>query len=209
MFRKQIFWAALSVVSASSWAADMRQAYIEAAEATVTVPAHEAHVVSEVHRDFRLAGEGKPFWLVSERPRPAVLLPEEQRALDDAERERQEAVAAVQRPKAMYFFAFNKVAPHPGVDLKPVVDYAKSGGLSLLVVGHADEAGTDEYNQQLSERRAVAVAKKAVALGFPPDMVVVEGRGKREPADVTNRAANRRAEVIVLPAVSRKGEGVR
>jgi len=69
----------------------------------------------------------------------------------------------------------------------------------LLVVGHTDDTGTDEYNQDLSERRARTVA---VLLGerLGHDYSITwEGRGEREPvAPGTSdeaRAANRRGDI--------------
>lgn len=75
-----------------------------------------------------------------------------------------------------------------------------TGDGELTVVGHTDDVGTREHNQQLSEDRAQSVAD---ALGELVDMsgfdVVVEGRAFDEPAvdEQTEeaRAENRRVEV--------------
>src|SRR5699024_4007484 len=70
-----------------------------------------------------------------------------------------------------------------------------TGDGELTVVGHTDDVGTREHNQQLSEDRAQSVAD---ALGELVDMsgfdVVVEGRAFDEPAEEA-RAENRRVEV--------------
>ena len=53
---------------------------------------------------------------------------------------------------------------------------------ALTVVGHTDDVGEDAYNQDLSERRAQAVADHlATAADLSPYTVVVEGRGESEP----------------------------
>ena len=50
----------------------------------------------------------------------------------------------------------------------------------LDIVGYTDRIGNDEYNQQLSERRAWAVARYLLQQGVPLSKIRVEGRGERE-----------------------------
>jgi outer membrane protein OmpA-like peptidoglycan-associated protein len=50
----------------------------------------------------------------------------------------------------------------------------------LDLIGYTDRIGTTEYNQQLSERRAWAVARYLVDQGVPLNKIKVEGRGERE-----------------------------
>ena len=57
---------------------------------------------------------------------------------------------------------------------------------SVIVVGHADRIGTPDYNQKLSERRAVTVKEYlASAVNIPADRINVEPKGATEP--VTRR----------------------
>jgi outer membrane protein OmpA-like peptidoglycan-associated protein len=49
----------------------------------------------------------------------------------------------------------------------------------LDIVGYADRIGTEEYNQQLSERRAWAVARYMMTKGVPLGKLKVEGLGQR------------------------------
>jgi outer membrane protein OmpA-like peptidoglycan-associated protein len=54
--------------------------------------------------------------------------------------------------------------------------------LSLLIEGHTDALGSDAYNMQLSERRAIAVARYLVVRhGIAPERLQVAGKGKSEP----------------------------
>jgi outer membrane protein OmpA-like peptidoglycan-associated protein len=54
--------------------------------------------------------------------------------------------------------------------------------LALLVEGHTDALGSDKYNVDLSERRAVAVARYLVVRhGIDPERLRVAGKGKSEP----------------------------
>lgn len=70
----------------------------------------------------------------------------------------------------------------------------------VLVVGHTDSKGSDNYNQKLSERRADAVQAFLKARGIPGNRIRAEGRGEREPlasnATSDGRAFNRRVEVL-------------
>lgn len=51
---------------------------------------------------------------------------------------------------------------------------------SILVVGHADRLGSDEYNMRLSLRRANEVAGYLASKGIPADRIKIEGRGEME-----------------------------
>lgn len=51
---------------------------------------------------------------------------------------------------------------------------------STVVVGYSDRTGAADYNQQLSARRAQAVADELVSLGIPAQNISAEGRGASE-----------------------------
>ena len=71
------------------------------------------------------------------------------------------------------------------------------------VIGHADATGRADYNQNLSERRAGAVANYLIDRGVLRDRLYVEGRGSTQPiADNSTepgRAQNRRVEIVLRP----------
>ena len=48
------------------------------------------------------------------------------------------------------------------------------------VVGHADQRGTDKYNDGLSKRRARAISEVLVTTGISPKQLITEGRGEHE-----------------------------
>jgi len=77
----------------------------------------------------------------------------------------------------------------------------------LDVEGYTDSQGKDEYNVELSQRRADAVRIYLVSNGYPPDLIVAHGAGNTMPvadnATPEGRANNRRVEIIVAP-----GDGV-
>jgi len=73
---------------------------------------------------------------------------------------------------------------------------------NVLIEGHTDSIGSEEYNQDLSQRRAESVKEKLVGDGVGPDRITTVGYGKKYPAvsndTDANRALNRRVEVIIL-----------
>ncbi len=51
----------------------------------------------------------------------------------------------------------------------------------VMVEGHADSRGTNEYNLALAERRAGAVRDYLVSLGIPADRVTIVSKGEEAP----------------------------
>jgi outer membrane protein OmpA-like peptidoglycan-associated protein len=71
------------------------------------------------------------------------------------------------------------------------------GRARVRVIGHADPRHTDEYNQELSERRARAVADTLMSAGADPARVTVVGVGKANvPAKKPTRQALQRARRV-------------
>jgi len=74
---------------------------------------------------------------------------------------------------------------------------------TVRVVGHTDNVGSAAYNLQLSQERAMAVARELVSTGTAASRITVSGRGFAEPitsnATVAGRAQNRRVEVVITP----------
>lgn len=70
--------------------------------------------------------------------------------------------------------------------------------LKLIVSGHTDDVGSDEYNDDLSMRRASAVKFYLAKKGVYPDFIRTYGHGERQPVirETTEqaRALNRRVE---------------
>jgi len=72
----------------------------------------------------------------------------------------------------------------------------------VLVVGHTDATGSEEYNQALSERRSNSAAAVLIENGVAPARVTMQGLGELEPiadnATADGRQANRRVEVAIF-----------
>ncbi len=97
-------------------------------------------------------------------------------------------------------FSFNsaKIASKKEIlNLESLANMAKNNGAKLKVTGYADSAtGVPAYNQQLSERRAQAVAKELIKMGVAEENIVVEGKGGV--ADVKPSSYNRRVIIEAL-----------
>ena len=78
----------------------------------------------------------------------------------------------------------------------------KKQNRNLLVEGHTDSVGSDEYNQGLSQQRAASVKNSLVKRGIAGERIVTIGYGKKFPLSSNTTAAgkqqNRRVEAIIL-----------
>jgi outer membrane protein OmpA-like peptidoglycan-associated protein len=89
-------------------------------------------------------------------------------------------------------------------------------GLRLEAEGHTDSIGSEEFNQQLSEKRALAVRDFLVEQGIPVMSLGAQGFGKTMPVapndTASGRQRNRRVELIVagdvigIPFTARRAE---
>jgi peptidoglycan-associated lipoprotein len=66
--------------------------------------------------------------------------------------------------------------------LQKNADYLKKRTTAkVMVEGHADSRGTNEYNLALSDRRAAAVRDYIVSLGVTADRVTSVAKGEEQP----------------------------
>ncbi|HET8586041.1 MAG TPA: OmpA family protein [Casimicrobiaceae bacterium] len=79
------------------------------------------------------------------------------------------------------------------LDRRPVRD--------VVIIGHTDAVGSDQYNDALAKKRADAVKAMLVARGIAQDDIVAIGRGKRDLLVPTPNGVaeprNRRVEIVV------------
>jgi outer membrane protein OmpA-like peptidoglycan-associated protein len=68
----------------------------------------------------------------------------------------------------------------------------------IEVAGHTDTTGSEQHNQQLSERRAMAVKNELVYQGVDPQRIRAVGYGESRPIS-SNNAMNRRVEITIIP----------
>ena len=92
--------------------------------------------------------------------------------------------------------ALNKVA-------QSMVQYPDS---LVDVYGHTDSTGSDQYNLDLSKRRADAVARYLISRGVSSARIQTQGMGESYPVADNNtaegRSQNRRVEVKITPVTT-------
>ncbi len=73
----------------------------------------------------------------------------------------------------------------------------------IEVAGHTDSSGSDQYNQQLSQRRASSVATYMAGQGISSQRLLTVGAGESHPIasndSEAGRSQNRRVEMTIVP----------
>jgi outer membrane protein OmpA-like peptidoglycan-associated protein len=116
-------------------------------------------------------------------------------------------VEQVAVPESMLiYFAFDKSEFNSGTisdkylnESNKYLDQNRQAKLSIT--GHTDAIGSEEYNQALGFRRAQSVESYFESKGISANRIIVESRGKKEPADnnsTTKGRANNRRTVITI-----------
>jgi peptidoglycan-associated lipoprotein len=107
-------------------------------------------------------------------------------------------------PNTVYFdFDKSTVKASERVKVEEVALYLKGDkDKKLLIEGHCDERGTEEYNRALGERRALSLREYLTNLGISPDRIRTLSYGEDRPAVPGNSEAawskNRRGRFILL-----------
>ena len=103
------------------------------------------------------------------------------------------------------YFAYDRatIGASQRPKIEALADYLKEHPDYYVVVeGHCDERGSDEYNRALGERRALVVRDYLANLGISDDRIETVSYGEERPAvpDATTEkqhALNRRAEFLI------------
>jgi peptidoglycan-associated lipoprotein len=139
----------------------------------------------------------------------------DRRAREEAERrrleeERMRAEQAKSEKARMAFmnediyFEFDRsdLLPEAQAVLRDKADFLKANPKgSVIVEGHCDERGTNEYNLALGDRRAEAAKAYLINLGVPAARMETVSYGEERPVDPGNNesawAKNRRAHFVL------------
>jgi OOP family OmpA-OmpF porin len=82
-------------------------------------------------------------------------------------------------------------AIHQGISNEP--------NAAIQIIGHSSSEGAQDYNRDLSQRRAKAVVSAIIALGMDQSRISAAGKGEDEPIasndDEAGRSLNRRVEI--------------
>lgn len=119
-----------------------------------------------------------------------------QKSLDQINRE---------KPLGTIYFDYDRALIRD--DAKPVLEanaawLSKFRTVKILVEGHCDERGTEEYNLALGEKRAKSTQDYLLSLGVASDRIRIISYGKSQPINPGHDEAawqmNRRAQFLVI-----------
>lgn len=103
---------------------------------------------------------------------------------------------------AAKLFGFDKSAlkaeGKAALDQAAVTIKANAAITNVLVTGHTDRLGSNEYNQKLSERRAAQVAQYLASQGVNSDIITSTGRGEAVPVVACEGVKGRKALIECL-----------
>lgn len=144
----------------------------------------------------------QPAQVVTERPVQTV---QETRITETAATSAEEAAAAARRAAASglqrIHFDFDKsdlTEEAKGILVNNAGLLRAAPQVNILIEGHTDERGSDEYNLALGERRAISARNFLISLGVSADRLRVISYGEEMPIALDRNeegwAQNRRAE---------------
>lgn len=103
------------------------------------------------------------------------------------------------------YFATNKteILPTSEEDLQYLYKVmSENPKIRILITGHTDSQGSDEFNQRLSEGRSASVKAEMVKRGIDASRIETDGKGESEPVDTNatdeGRQHNRRVQITIL-----------
>ena len=103
------------------------------------------------------------------------------------------------------FFGFDEyeLDPKSKPELEKTIRLIQdNNNIRILLEGHTDDLGSPEYNQQLSEKRALAVYNYLLERGVAKERLQYKGQGALKPLvpndSDENRAKNRRIEFVII-----------
>ena len=144
-------------------------------------------------------GPTKPFDPSEKPPSEFTKLPEDLNDLSRFDHDRSALAAHT------VHFEYDSTALKSGEKshVQAVADYMKgAAGVALLIEGHCDERGTEEYNRSLGERRALALRETLIQMGADGGKITTRSFGKDKKIalgnDEASHAQNRRGEFVVL-----------
>ncbi|WP_439090096.1 OmpA family protein [Serratia bockelmannii] len=128
---------------------------------------------------------------------------------DISVRDSKNAVTLSMRSDVLFAFDSDAIAAKAEPALQQVAQFIAAEPVGNVVIeGHTDAVGSDKYNQDLSLRRARAVAVWLIAHGVEKSRLSERGKGEAEPVasndTPTGRAKNRRVD-FVLPKTAAAG----
>lgn len=115
----------------------------------------------------------------------------------------QASVCNDRSPRIVFFDWDSAVPPPSAADTLQFISQnaAACNWSGLSIVGHTDLSGSDQYNQELSQRRADAVASVLASNGVSPSLFDISAMGENMPRvptpDGVRSPQNRRVEITI------------
>jgi outer membrane protein OmpA-like peptidoglycan-associated protein len=102
----------------------------------------------------------------------------------------------------LFAYDSSQIAPSERAKVETVASYLTGNpDANLIVEGHTDERGSNEYNQALSERRAQAIRSYLTNLDIMPERIMTKPLGEENPLDPGHNESawrlNRRGEFVL------------
>jgi outer membrane protein OmpA-like peptidoglycan-associated protein len=160
------------------------------------------------------SGRTSPIMINDDDRRPAKADPDDRFAApqdtDAAELKAAAAIKAIERrvqagdlPKIQFEFDKDEITPESNPTLDLIAQVLLSDEhLKLMIFAHCDSIGSDEYNLDLSQRRAKSVKTALAQRGVYPPSMRFRGYGASKPiadnATDEGRAKNRRVEFYIM-----------
>lgn len=106
--------------------------------------------------------------------------------------------------KVLFGFDKSELSPETGEVVQKLAKALTGVGISgATIEGHTDAKGADDYNLDLSRRRAEAVKAALASAGMRAESVRALGMGETDPIESNDteegRAQNRRVVIVVTP----------
>ena len=123
--------------------------------------------------------------------------------IEDPKQEGPKDVIVVMDERSLLFdFDKSDVKPQYYEMLHKFIEYVNYNNYDVVIEGHTDSKGTNEYNMKLGMRRAVSVRDKLLEFGMDPSRIIgVTSKGEEQPVALNStdegRALNRRIEFIL------------
>lgn len=123
--------------------------------------------------------------------------------LEDVEIERVgEGIQITFNSGILFGFDSSDLRPEARENLRTLAESLQNyPNTELTIIGHTDSQGAEDYNQDLSLRRANSAASHLVTQGVPRDRMTILGKGETEPVTSNDtdagRQQNRRVEVAI------------
>jgi outer membrane protein OmpA-like peptidoglycan-associated protein len=139
---------------------------------------------------------------VLRKPGPVLTTPDNEARVADSLMKLKASMPA----DLLVYFDFDKskfkADPQLGSSIAPFKAWLdKYPGSRLVVTGHTDLIGTNEYNMQLGRERARIVTNYIQTLGINAGRILTESKGETQPIagyiTKENRAKNRRTEITI------------